>query len=154
MTHSNAQVQSAVEPLLQMDDAELYAELGTRLQVATTDLSKSTAFALAPGDRQSTLESGMDFEGLGKRFFDNISASAYNVICGSAEGHDKVKQVQDLGEAAVTASIATLLVSSLGLMAVVAAAVAAIIVRVFAKGATDTLCQTWKESLPPTPDNA
>jgi hypothetical protein len=146
MENLRVQASPAVDNLLSMDEDQLFNELGMRLKAVALDPGVGGSFDLA--ERSAPLESFQDFTIIGKRYFKNLNAVAYGIVCGSEDGSQALSQVINQGESAVAATIAALLVTQLGLAAAIAAALAAVIVKLFLKSATKTLCETWKTHLP------
>lgn len=132
-----------------MDEDALFRELGARVSAVTEDPARGAAFTLSVAP-SSPFESGIDLNQFGRRFFDNLSQAAYNVVCGTAEGAQQVHTVINSGIDTLAATIAAVLVAHLAIAAAVATAVAAVIVKIFYKAGNQTLCQTWKDNLPAT----
>src|SRR5258707_13850001 len=106
MTDLKSMAEPAVANLLQLDDDQLYAELGTRVVVVTQDTQQGSTFELQddrPALRNGVLESGINVVEIGKRLFDNLSADAYNIICGTADGHAQITFVESEGTTAIAA---------------------------------------------------
>ena len=142
-----------VARLLEEDGDEdfLFAELGKRVSA----LARSTA-----GSEQFDMAAGIDFEAfgpidelknLGRKFFARWNKAAYEMVCGSspddADARKKVSDAFGLGEQAVGATIAALLVVHFGLAAGVAGVVAVLIVRLFFRPSGQAMCDYWKEKL-------
>jgi hypothetical protein len=142
MNKLTASAHAAMAPLLGRTEEELFQELGLRLQAVADDPERGGVFNLAVAP--SPFESAIDYGEIGHKFFANLSSAAYNVLCGSADGHQQIQSVADKGIDTVAATIAAILVAHLGLAAAVAAALGAVIVKLFYSAGTKTLCEAWK----------
>ena len=128
---------------------DLYLQLGKQLkdvQENAADESGLESLRSLTAGRESVA----DLVNLGEEYFNRISSSAYDVICGGGAGRQYWDTLYDAGTTALIGAIATLLVAHLALVGAVASAVAAIIVHVFFDAGSKELCSRWKASLPPT----
>ncbi len=128
-------------------DADLFLELGRNLQAVQVKAAATSGLeslrAVGGG-----YESAADLVNLGRSYFQRISATAYTIICGSGNGSADWKLLVTQGETALIGAIAALLVAHLALIATVASAVAAIIVKLFFDATSAEFCSHWKASLP------
>ena len=132
-------------PPLNADERELYLALGREIQSAredTPDFGLESLRTLKEGR-----ESVGDLVNLGHVFFSRISRSAYAVVCGASSGSEDWKSLVGMGETALIGAVSALLVAHLAMIAPVAAAVAAIIVKIFYNAASKEVCSLWKANL-------
>lgn len=127
-------------------ESELYLALGQQLQEVQEDAAANSGLESLQAMTEGR-ESVADLVKLGQAYFNRISASAYNVVCGSADGSEEWKTLHTQGQTALIGAIAALLVAHLAIMATVASAVAAVIVKVFYDAASKELCSSWKAGL-------
>jgi hypothetical protein len=146
----------AVEDLADKSEDQLYAELGRRVELVISDPKKAGDFQ-PPGETPEKVEIetlGMvdELKKIGTRYFGRVNYQAYGLVCGSDP--DNLGERQDLlkafglGKDAAGAVLAALLVSQLGLAPLIAAAVAALTIRLFFKPAHQEMCVYWKSKLP------
>ena len=146
----------AVEGLVNSSEDQLYEELGKRLRMVQADPQAAGAFEPSQQDREKieleTLGFVDDLKSLGKQFFAKVDRQAYEVMCGTSPGdqkdRDALSNAFGLGKEAVAATLAGALVAQLGIAPILAAAVAALIVRLFFKPAYQEMCVIWKKKLP------
>src|SRR5262249_30624602 len=122
--------QPAVEQLANLQEEQLYVELGKRLRAIRGSASESGDFAMAASTPAEAFGAGDELKALGRKFFVRWSAAAYDLVCGAAPDDASArKQVADafsLGPEAIAASVAAILVSHLGMAAALAAVVASL----------------------------
>ena len=91
-----------------------------------------------------------DLKRLGKRVLNRWNKELYGICCGNESVDSKERAALlnslNLGEAAVIAAVAGVLIS-LGVGAAIAAPLAPLIVRRFIWPAKDELCVAWRESI-------
>jgi len=151
MPVSPTEIESAVAPLLSADEDQLYAELGIRARALALDPAVAGEFD--PHVQYSEAEMGVldDVRAFGQRLFRRWNRELNGLICGAdpddAAERKKLADTIGLGETAVAAFVATLIVSSLGLAPAIAAVVAAIVVKRFLRPTLEELCVVWGESL-------
>ncbi len=142
----------ALDDLLkQPDETKLYAELTNRVYAIRANPSLGGSFA-PEYPHVEDYGAKEDLEAFGKRFFDRLSAQAYELMCGSdAENTQERKKLVDafgIGKQAVAPALAALLVTYLGLAPAIAAVVAAIAITLFFQSAYGAMCDIWKTKLP------
>jgi hypothetical protein len=142
----------AVDDLLKLQEGDLYAELGARLHAVESDPSLGASFAPTIDISQESFGVVEDLQDFGRRYFELVSAQAYDLVCGSspenAESRKKVADAFEYGKTAVATAITTALVAQLGFVPAIAAVVATIVISVFFRSAKTLMCQVWKEHLP------
>ncbi len=152
MANFTFQAKTAVTGLIEKDEEQLYLELGRRLRLMGQDPALSGKLVVPAGKDLEALGPIDDLKALAKGFFNRFSVEAYNVICGGGKqndpDHKKMVEAFGLDKQTVAAFLTTLLVTNLGLAPLVAATVAALIVRLFFKPAYEEMCAFWKSKLP------
>lgn len=133
----------AVDSLLTMDEEQLFKELGRCLAVFANDPNAGDLFEMQASS--PPLESDTDFGLVGKLYLNDLNDVAFKIICGSDEAGKIVNSTLYQGERAVAATIAAALVAQLGLAALIAASVAALIVKLFFNNDAKELCFSWME---------
>src|SRR2546425_9635364 len=142
-----------VARLLEGDDDEdfLFAELGKRVSALARSPAGSDQFDMAAEIGFEAFGPIDELKSLGRKFFTRWNKAAYELVCGSspddANARKKVRDAFGLGEQAVGATIAGLLVVHFGLAAGVAGVVAVLIVRLFFRPSGEAMCDYWKEKL-------
>ena len=146
----------AIENLLAHDVEDLYAELGAAFKAVET--------GPIPGGKLSALRSelaavapqrkfGLSLADFGEDVFDRMQIQAHDLVCGrdpnTQANLDGFLKSLGLGEAAVVAALAALLVGAecWTWPAWVATLVATIIVKLFFRPVFDEFCERWTESL-------
>jgi hypothetical protein len=144
----------AVAALDPLDDEQLFAELGTRLQINAREPQLSGQFTVAAAPKQlEALGPIEDLRNFGKRFFARVNRQAYGLVCGAdPENQADREQLADalkLGKEAFAATLTSLLMAYLGLAPLIAPVVAMLIVRLFFHPAYGAMCDVWKQKLGP-----
>ena len=148
---SYSEAEAAIAPLLGAEEDQLYAELGIRAKALSAD--PSTAGSFDPDVTYDAAEMGVmdDVRALGKKVFKRCNRELNGLVCGDdpddAEDRAQLTSALGLGEPAVAAALAGLLVSSLGLAPAIAGVVAVIVVRRFFNPAMEQFCTAWTASL-------
>ncbi|MDX2100243.1 MAG: hypothetical protein SFW36_20905 [Leptolyngbyaceae cyanobacterium bins.59] len=155
-----AEVEAIAQGLLALDDEDLMVQIGAQAQVIEASPEAASIESLV---EELPVPKGAfdDLLKAGKNIFAPASAQAYNILCSPLGGDSELaKELEKLmnektAEAAakMTATIAPILVGSLGLPQSIAVMVGALIVKRIAKGASNVICENWKETLegPETP---
>ena len=150
MTDFNAVVQK----LQALDEDELIAQLGMRVQVFESDPSAASIESLEepmPVPRASW----DDVLKTGQNLLNQTSADTYKLMCTPIGGNgDLAKELNQVlnektAEAAAKATslITPVLVGSLGLPQSLAVLLGTLIVKKLAKGTSDFICDRWQQSL-------
>ncbi len=141
----------ALTSLLDSDENQLFEQLGITVQSFGEDPSLAGEFAPAV-TFDATLMGPLDgVRRLGERIFRRWEVEAHALVCGGGDDEraDR-KAIGDafgLGGTAVAATMAGVLVTSVGLAPAVAAIIAAIIVKRFLQPGLEAFCQVWQERL-------
>lgn len=148
-----AELEAVARGLTALDEDELTAQLGAISQAieVTPEAASLDSIADTPVPRGA-------FDGLlqaGANVFNSVSPKAYKLFCSPVGGDsDLAKELDKLmnektAEAAakMTSLLAPVLVGSLGLPQSIAVLVGSLIVKKVAKGASDFVCENWKENL-------
>ncbi|MFL5757077.1 MAG: hypothetical protein ACJ77N_12355 [Chloroflexota bacterium] len=149
MTDLHERARVAAEQLQDVDDDELYQQLGLRIRAIERD--PSIAGDLSP-DVPAT-EMGISFVDLrefGRRTFVTLSAPAMGVVCaGAGEGHSLEALLRSFGTSgtAVTAALTTVLIGQLAIAPAVAGIVATLVVGKVAPATLQGLCGGWGRKL-------
>jgi hypothetical protein len=143
------QARSAVSDLLEADEDQLYEQLGIRAQALASAPQLAGEFAPAvtyDAVVMGPLDAVRDF---GKRLFQRWQREAYNLMCAEDDA-DRTELLNAIGvsEAAAAAALAGLIVTYLGIAPVIAAVVAAIVIKRFFRPAYEEFCAVWQEKLP------
>jgi hypothetical protein len=149
MQELTVKAQKATDQLVETDLDYLFDRLGTTLRVVSIKPELSGDFEL---DVSSDVEALGPLDGIadfGRRYFLKVEVQVHRLICSADEKQDRQKLAHafGLGREAVAATIAALLVSSLGFAPAVAAVLAAISIKVFFEPAQETMCEQWDERL-------
>ena len=145
------QAEPAVTKLLDAEDDQLYEQLGIRARALAID--PGTAGSFDPSVTYDEARMGLkdDVKEFGKRLFRRWNKEAHNLVCGSKEGDQKDREdllkAFGVSESVVAATVAALLVSSLGVAPAIAAVVAALAVRKFFRPGYEEFCAVWGEHL-------
>lgn len=146
MSNRTAQVELAVERLLQSDEGQLYEQIGIRSKAIQRDPSISGSFEPLVTYDQAKMGLKEDVLELGKRVFGIWNAQAYQVFCGSgfedAKDREALKASLGMGDVAAAASLASLLVA-LGISPAIAPVVAALVIKRFFRPAYQEFCAMW-----------
>lgn len=152
MTNLVAQAQPATEELASLNDDQLYAELGARLQAINLSPAGSDQFNMVPGRSLESYGPREELKKLGQKFFARWSREAYNLICGSSaddsKAREQVAKAFGISREMVVATIAASLTAYLGLAAALASVIAMLAVRLFFRPGYEATCDYWKEKLP------
>lgn len=142
----------AVDDLLKLQEGDLFAELGARLHAVQSDPSLGESFAPTIDISQESFGVLEDLQDFGRRYFEQVSTQAYDLVCGSgpenAEGRKQVSDAFQYGREAVATAITAALVAQLGFVPAIAAVVATIVISVFFRSAKTVMCEVWKDHLP------
>jgi hypothetical protein len=156
MTGMREEAESAVAPLIESDEPQLYEQLGIR--VAAIEQRPEIAGSFDPSIVFDEVAMGPldSVRELGRRIFQRWERSAFDLVCGTIltdEGDRKsLADAFGINSTAAAALMATLLVSQFGVAPAIAAVIAAIIVKRFFRPAYQEFCTFWSEriTIPPT----
>jgi hypothetical protein len=154
MAEPNVTIESQLRRLIQLDEAQLLDQLGSRAAVIQRDAFRSEELHLdeLPEDEDLVaLGIGTDMKAFGGRVLRRWNRSAYEILCGDnpsdAGTRAKLKNAIGLGDIA-TAGVLTTVLLNIGLSLELAPIVAAIIVKKFFNPAYEEFCICWREKLP------
>lgn len=141
----------AVQKLLYADEDQLYEQLGLRLKALAIDPAVAGSFDPAVTYNSAQMGAKEDILALGKRIFQRWNREAYQLLCG-ARADDKedralVLESFGMGEVAVAATLAGLLVTYLGLAPAVAGVIAALVCKRFFRPAYEEFCLAWSKAV-------
>jgi len=148
------QIDILTEKLVELNDDQLCLHLGMSTQGISEDLEGQTRSASIDSFDLSLYEitrGNADTLTFGKRLFKRLNAASYELLC--KDPFDDGETLKELGDALknntaqAAGFLAPVLVANLGLAPSVAAIVATLIVKTFAKALSDEICSTWKKSL-------
>ena len=131
------------------DEASLELLLGMRAKAIERDPALKDNPDFEPQYEAKTMGALDDIKALGRRILHRWNKELYGVVCGSGPGDQNRKAVLDalnLGETAVVAAVASVLLS-MGAAAALAAALAPLVVKKFIWPAKDELCAAWSEGI-------
>jgi hypothetical protein len=151
MTELSKQAEPAMKKLLKADETQLYEQLGIRARAIGQDPAKSASFEPEVTYDQAQMGLKEDVKDFGQRLFKRWNAEAYKLFC-STEVEDKQFRTEmtnafGVGDTAVAAVLASLLVTHLGIAPAIAAVVAALIIKRFFRPVYEEFCVAWKKSL-------
>lgn len=146
----------ALQRLQYYDEAELYTELGSRLEALRRDPSMAGQFDIEVDRGELEALGVMDnVKAFGGQFFERFSGNAYAFMCGSeavgTEERQAVERAFSMGQEAVGAALTALLVAYVGIAPAIAVVVAAIAVKLFFRSAYEAMCDVWNSNLPGQP---
>ncbi len=150
MSDLNEVVAAANQLNEQKEDEALLVLIGMREKAIAADPSRQDDPNLSVVYEDSTMGPLDDIKRLGKRIMNRWSKELFAICCGNADKDSKERTELlnsiNLGEAAVMAAVASVLIS-LGVGAAIAAPLAPLIVRRFIWPAKDELCSAWGEAI-------
>jgi hypothetical protein len=151
ITEARREAERAVTPLLTEEEDQLFAELGIRARALSRHPAAAGSFD--PDVRYNEVWMGDvdDVRVFGSRLYERWDRALHDLVChndpaASAE-RKALSDALGLGEPAFAASLAMLLVSSLGIAPAVASVAAVIVVKRFVSPTLDGLCQAWATSM-------
>lgn len=136
-----------IETWLKADENELYRELGSKAASGKLDITSDQIAQGIPQPRGMS-EDMVEF---GKEFFKQLSVKVYELVCGENQSdpdRQKLAEAFGMGQTAVANALAALMFSHLGIVAIVASPVAALIVKLFFESGLESTCHLWREKLP------
>jgi hypothetical protein len=140
--------QAALEFYNTMDEAALLTLLGRQDKVIAENPGKADDPFLNPEYDSTHMGLLGDLRAAGRRVMSRWNRELYRLICASdgEEDREKLLSALNLGEGATIAAVTSMLVA-LNAPAAIAAAAAAVIVKVFIWPARDELCAVWEERI-------
>lgn len=146
------QALEAVEKLQDQDEDELYRQLGRRMALLEQEPQAAGYFNPPASFAEPMGISVDDLLALGRRAFGSVGKLGYQVVCGGADaagGGHLQRLVSTLGTnpTAITAAVATVLVTQIAIAPAVATIIATLIVGKVAPSSLDGLCKVWQAKL-------
>lgn len=137
----------AVRALEDADDDELFRQLGLRMKAIERDPSVAGQFAPSRAALEPMGISLGDVIDAGRKAFSGLSQSGYGLLCGggSMQGSHFDNFMATLGtnRMAITAGLATLLVTSIGIAPAIAGVVATLAIGKAAPATLQGICTVW-----------
>ncbi len=147
MNELTKQAEPAVTKLLKAEDDQLYEQLGIRARGMAIDPATAGSFDSSVTYDAAQMGLKDDVREFGKRLFRRWNKEAHQLVCGGGEGESKDRddllKAFGVSESMVAATMAALLVSSLGVAPAIAAVIAALAVRRFFKPGYEEFCAVW-----------
>ncbi len=148
------ELETVARGLVEFDEDELTAQLGALAQAVEVDASATSLEAAVDVPTPRGLFDELFQAGMA--VFNSVSPKAYELFCTPIGGNSELAaeldqlMTQKTAEAAakMTGLLTPVLVGSLGLPQSIAVLVGSLIVKKIAKGASNFVCENWKESLP------
>lgn len=113
MENLASRARPAAEELASLNEDQLYAELGARLQSIARSPDGSDRFDMVPGQPLESYGPLDELKNLGRKFFTRWNKDAYSLICGSslddAAAREQVTKAFGIGQEAVIAAVAAAL---------------------------------------------
>lgn len=132
------------------DEASLELLLGMRARAIEASPALKDDPDLEPKYEVNTMGALDDLRALGRRILGRWNSELHGVVCGARsedrKGRKAILDSLNLGEAAVVAAVASVLLSA-GAAGAFAAALAPLIVKKFILPAKDELCAAWSEAI-------
>jgi hypothetical protein len=142
----------SVKKLLKSDEDQLYQQLGMRSKALAQDPTLAGSFDIKVMYDGAAMGPMEDVIAFGKRIFNIWTVQANKLVCGTEaeDSADRKKLVDALGigETAVAVALAAIIVTHLGLAPVLAAVIAAIIIKRFFNPVYKEFCTAWTSNLP------
>jgi len=135
----------AVQELEAADDDELYRELGLRVSAIERDPTVAGQFAPPRAMLEPKGIALGDMVAVGRRAFASISKAGYSLLCSGMQGGHFDAFIASLGtnRVAITAGLATLLVTQVGIAPAIAGVVATLVIGKVAPSSVEAVCTGW-----------
>ena len=154
-----AEVEVLVESLWELDEDQLQAQIGSRLQAIGDDVAGRGARGVDPASLESidvgvAARASIDPRLLdaGRQLFDRLNPLTYELMCKPLGGDDaETRKILDetinQNYTKAAGMLAPVLVSGVGLAPAVATLLATLIIKKIAKTGANAICETWEKSL-------
>ncbi|MEG5157490.1 MULTISPECIES: hypothetical protein [unclassified Microcoleus] len=156
-----AEVEVIVESLWELDEDQLEAQIGSRVQAIGDDVAgRRGARGIDPASLESidvnvAARASIDprFLDAGRQLVDRVNPLAYELMCKPLGGNDAQTQ-KILDEASgqnytkAASMLAPALISGLGLAPAIATLLATLIIKKIANYTATGICETWQQNLP------
>jgi hypothetical protein len=153
-----AEIEVIVESLWELDEDELEAQLGSRIQAIGDDVAGRGTRGVDPASLDS-IDVGFATKGAidprfleaGKQLFDRVNPLVYELMCKPLGDDTETQKILDetinQNYTKAAGMLAPVLVSGVGLAPAVATLVATLIIKKVSKYIATGICETWKKSL-------
>ena len=152
------EVEVLVESLWELDEDQLEAQLGSRVQAIGDDVAGRGARGVDPASLQSidvnvAAKAALDPRLLdaGRQLFDRINPLTYELMCkplgDDAETRKILDETINQNYTKAAGMLAPVLVSGVGLAPAVATLLATLIIKKIAKTGANAICENWEKSL-------
>ena len=153
-----AEVEVLVESLWELDEEQLEAQLGSRVQAIGDDVAGRGARGVDPASLQSidvnvAAKAAIDPRLLdaGRQLFDRVNPLTYELMCkplgDDAETQKILDETINQNYTKAAGMLAPVLVSGVGLAPAVATLLATLIIKKIAKTGANAICENWEKSL-------
>ena len=153
-----AEVEVLVESLWELDEDQLEAQLGSRVQAIGDDVAGRGARGVDPASLQSidvnvAAKAAIDprFLDAGRQLFDRVNPLVYQLMCkplgDDAETQKILDETINQNYTKAAGMLAPVLVSGVGLAPAVGTLLATLIIKKIAKTGANAICETWEKSL-------
>ncbi|MBD2694316.1 hypothetical protein [Anabaena catenula] len=149
-----SQIDSLTEKLAEFDDNQLMLHLGMCAEGISEDIEGQTRSASLDSidlNLYQITRGNVDTMNFGQRLFKRLNAASYELLCkdpfDDGETLKKLNEALKDSTAKAAGFLAPVLVANLGLAPAVAAIVATLVIKTFAKTISDEICATWKQNL-------
>jgi hypothetical protein len=150
--------EAIVASLLELDEDQLQAQLGSRAQAIEEDVAGRGTRGIDPASLESidvnvAARASIDprFLEAGKQLFDRINPLVYDLMCKPLGDNTDTQKILDetinQNYTKAAGMLAPVLVSGVGLAPAVATLVATLIIKKVSKYIATGICETWKKSL-------
>jgi hypothetical protein len=150
--------EAIVASLLELDEDQLQAQLGSRAQAIEEDVAGRGTRGIDPASLESidvnvAARASIDprFLEAGKQLFDRINPLVYNLMCKPLGDNTDTQKILDetinQNYTKAAGMLAPVLVSGVGLAPAVATLVATLIIKKVSKYIATGICETWEKSL-------
>lgn len=151
MTPPSPDPSSALEKLLYADEDTLHEQLGLRIRATASreqGVLEDNPTLIHDTQVMGPLD---DLRELGRRVLRRWNRELYRVACGdetaAGEDRERIRDALNVGDVALGAAIASVLIGSFGVAPAVATVVGALVVKRLGVPAADELCKFWQENL-------
>jgi glycosyltransferase A (GT-A) superfamily protein (DUF2064 family) len=153
-----AEVEVLVESLWELDEDQLQAQIGSRVQAIGDDVAGRGArgvdlASLESIDVNVAARASIDqtFLDAGRQLFDRVNPLVYELMCkplgDDAETRKILDETINQNYTKAAGMLAPVLVSGVGLAPAVATLLATLIIKKIAKTGANAICETWEKSL-------
>ena len=154
-----AEVEVLVESLWELDEDQLQAQIGSRVQAIGDDVAGRGARGVDPASLESidvgvAARASIDPRLLdaGRQLFDRLNPLTYELMCKPLGGDDaETRKILDetinQNYTKAAGMLAPVLVSGVGLAPAVATLLATLIIKKIAKTGANAICENWEKSL-------